>query len=65
MPPELTPARATARANIALAKYWGKSDTVYNLPAVPSISLTLDARPVEWRVSRCNTAHHAYVAERG
>ena len=28
-------------------------------------SLTLDARPVEWRVSRCNTARHTYVAERG
>ncbi len=35
-------ARATARANIALAKYWGKSDVALNLPAVPSISLTLD-----------------------
>jgi diphosphomevalonate decarboxylase len=35
-------ARARARANIALAKYWGKSDVELNLPAVPSISLTLD-----------------------
>ena len=35
-------ARATARANIALAKYWGKADVALNLPAVPSISLTLD-----------------------
>lgn len=34
--------RATACANIALAKYWGKSDLTYNLPAVPSISMTLD-----------------------
>ncbi|HEX2676444.1 MAG TPA: diphosphomevalonate decarboxylase [Polyangiales bacterium] len=34
--------RARACANIALAKYWGKSDVTYNLPAVPSISLTLD-----------------------
>ena len=41
MPLELAPGRATARANIALAKYWGKSDVVHNLPAVPSISLTL------------------------
>ena len=32
---------------------------------IDRISLTLDARPVEWRVSRCNTSHHAYVAERG
>jgi len=37
--------RATARAhaNIALAKYWGKLDERRNLPAVPSLSLTLDA----------------------
>jgi len=35
-------ARARARANIALAKYWGKCDDALNLPAVPSISLTLD-----------------------
>jgi diphosphomevalonate decarboxylase len=40
-----SPRRATAiaRANIALAKYWGKSDVRLNLPAVPSISMTLDA----------------------
>lgn len=35
---------ATARAqpNIALVKYWGKRDTARNLPAVGSISITLD-----------------------
>lgn len=32
---------ARAHANIALAKYWGKADVALNLPAVPSISLTL------------------------
>jgi GntR family transcriptional regulator len=32
---------------------------------IDRISLTLDARPVEWRVSRCNTSQHTYVAERG
>jgi len=32
---------------------------------IDRISRTLDARPVEWRISRCNTQHHAYVAERG
>lgn len=36
-------AKAKAHANIALAKYWGKSDETLNLPAVPSLSLTLDA----------------------
>jgi diphosphomevalonate decarboxylase len=34
---------ARAHANIALAKYWGKADVVENLPAVPSLSLTLAA----------------------
>lgn len=42
--------RARARANIALAKYWGKSDVAHNLPAVPSISLTLDPLVTETRV---------------
>jgi diphosphomevalonate decarboxylase len=35
--------RAEACANIALAKYWGKSPRGGNLTAVPSLSLTLDA----------------------
>lgn len=35
--------RAEACANIALAKYWGKSDKGDNLTDVPSLSLTLDA----------------------
>lgn len=32
---------AVAHPNIALVKYWGKRDTALNLPAVPSLSLTL------------------------
>jgi diphosphomevalonate decarboxylase len=32
---------AQAHPNIALAKYWGKMDRQRNLPAVPSVSLTL------------------------
>lgn len=35
--------RAETCANIALAKYWGKSNKGDNLTAVPSLSLTLDA----------------------
>ncbi|HEY5623151.1 MAG TPA: diphosphomevalonate decarboxylase [Gammaproteobacteria bacterium] len=35
-------ARARARVNIALIKYWGKSDARLNIPAVGSISITLD-----------------------
>ena len=36
--------RAVARANtnIALVKYWGKRDAALNLPAVGSLSLTLE-----------------------
>ena len=36
-------ATATAHPNIALVKYWGKRPGADNLPATPSLSLTLDA----------------------
>jgi diphosphomevalonate decarboxylase len=36
-------ATARAHANIALAKYWGKANATYNIPAVPSVSVTLRA----------------------
>lgn len=36
-------AAARAHSNIALAKYWGKLDAALNIPAVGSISITLDA----------------------
>ena len=44
--------RATARAqpNIALVKYWGKRDSERNLPAVGSISVTLDELYTTMRV---------------
>ena len=48
---EALTARATARANIALAKYWGKLDVARNLPAVPSVSLTLRELVTETEVS--------------
>jgi len=35
-------ALAQAHPNIALVKYWGKRDRTLNLPAVPSLSITLD-----------------------
>jgi diphosphomevalonate decarboxylase len=35
-------ATAVAHPNIALAKYWGKQAFGHNLPAVPSLSVTLD-----------------------
>ncbi|MFT3798994.1 diphosphomevalonate decarboxylase [Microbacterium sp.] len=44
---------ATARAhpNIALVKYWGKSDTGFNLPATGSLSMTLDVFPTTTTVT--------------
>ncbi len=35
-------ARASAPPNIALVKYWGKRDSILNLPAVDSISVCLE-----------------------
>lgn len=42
---------AVAHANIALAKYWGKASDGANLPAVPSLSLTLDGLRTRTRVA--------------
>jgi diphosphomevalonate decarboxylase len=50
MSDHLMEASARACANIALAKYWGKADVKRNVPAVPSISLTLDQLVTETRV---------------
>lgn len=41
---------AIAHANIALIKYWGKRDASLNLPAVGSISLTLEGLTTTTRV---------------
>jgi len=38
-----SPATATAHANIALIKYWGKADDELIIPVTSSLSLTLDA----------------------
>ena len=42
---------ATACANIALVKYWGKRETGLNLPAAGSLSLTLDVLKTVTEVS--------------
>jgi diphosphomevalonate decarboxylase len=42
---------AVAHANIALAKYWGKASDGANLPAVPSLSLTLAGLLTRTRVT--------------
>ncbi len=43
-------ARARAGANFALVKYWGKADARLNVPAVGSISITLDSLFTETEV---------------
>lgn len=43
-------ATAVAHPNIALVKYWGKADLERNLPAVGSISITLDTLTTTTRV---------------
>ena len=43
-------AAARAHANFALVKYWGKRDAALNLPAVGSISITLDGLASTTRV---------------
>ncbi|MEO7122110.1 MAG: diphosphomevalonate decarboxylase [Lacisediminihabitans sp.] len=60
------PARRTAAArahsNIALIKYWGKRDAALNIPAVGSISVTLDALSTETTVSfRDDVAHDEFL----
>jgi mevalonate pyrophosphate decarboxylase len=42
---------AIAHPNIALVKYWGKVDIGRNLPAVGSISITLDRLFTKTRVT--------------
>ena len=41
---------AKAHSNIALVKYWGKRNISLNLPAVSSISITLDTLFTETEV---------------
>lgn len=60
-------ATATAHPNIALVKYWGKRDTALNLPAVPSLSLTLDGfrttTTVTWDAPRDEVVFNGAVAD--
>ena len=44
-------ATAQAQPNIALVKYWGKREPALNLPAVPSLSVTLDSLWTRTRVA--------------
>src|SRR5262245_58458219 len=44
-------ATAEAHPNIALVKYWGKRDGPGNVPATPSLSITLDELRTHTRVT--------------
>jgi diphosphomevalonate decarboxylase len=48
--PQAGTGRARAGANFALIKYWGKADARLNVPAVGSISITLDKLHTETEV---------------
>lgn len=52
-------AESQAQPNIALIKYWGKSDVARNLPAVGSISITLD----ELHTTMCVESDDTLVAD--
>ena len=47
----MSTATAIAHPNIALVKYWGKSDATLNLPETGSLSLTLDVFPTTTTVT--------------
>jgi len=58
-------AKAVAHPNIALIKYWGKRDQALNLPAVGSISLTLDSLRTETSVMFTDTLREDRVSLNG
>ncbi|MEU9439030.1 diphosphomevalonate decarboxylase [Streptomyces sp. NPDC048252] len=51
-------ATAVAHPNIALIKYWGKSDERLFLPRTDSLSMTLDIFPTTTRVRLADEAEH-------
>ena len=61
----ISSATARAHANIALAKYWGKASLEHNTPAVPSISLTLDALSTTTAVTFDSAMADDYVEVNG
>lgn len=46
----MSEARALAHPNVALVKYWGKSNTTYNIPDTPSVSIGLEALTTETKI---------------
>lgn len=54
-------ATAYANANIALVKYWGKNDSPLNIPAVPSLSLTLNDFGTMVSVAKAYSNDHEFL----
>ena len=52
---------AEAHPNIALVKYWGKSDLPGNVPAVPSLSLTLGGLTTRTEAERTHSTGNEFV----
>ena len=49
--PKVDSAEAFAPSNIALIKYWGKRDVGYNLPQTDSISVSLDPKGAQTKLT--------------
>ncbi|HXW53156.1 MAG TPA: diphosphomevalonate decarboxylase [Myxococcota bacterium] len=56
-------ATAYANANIALVKYWGKNDSRFNIPAVSSLSMTLDDLGTLVTVADSSATEHSLVVD--
>lgn len=56
--------KTIARPNIALIKYWGKRDEKLNLPAVGSISITLDGISTKTEISLTKDIDKFYLNEK-
>ena len=52
---------AQAHPNIALVKYWGKADASANVPAAPSLSITLDTLVTTTTVAAAGNADQVYL----
>ena len=47
--------RGVAHPNVALVKYWGKSNTEFNIPASPSLSIALANLRTETEINRASS----------
>lgn len=56
--------KTLARPNIALIKYWGKRDEKLNLPAVGSISITLDGISTKTEISLTQDVDKFYLNDK-